>query len=63
VIGREVCVFEDAEAGETLVGTTPVLRGTVRDIAPDLSLVLEGVEAPVASGRLAFAEDCPDLGA
>jgi BirA family biotin operon repressor/biotin-[acetyl-CoA-carboxylase] ligase len=61
VIGREVCVFADAEPGETPVENrpTPVLRGTVRGIAADLSLVLEGVEAPVTSGRLAFAEDCP----
>jgi len=49
VIGREVCVFPDSG---------PILRGTVRGIAADLSLTLEGVEAPVASGRLAFAEDC-----
>ncbi|MCG6919611.1 MAG: hypothetical protein LJF15_00810 [Acidobacteria bacterium] len=61
VIGREVCLFADSEPGETLVGTTPMLRGTVRDIAADLSLVLEGVETPVVSGRLAFAEDCRDV--
>ena len=61
VIGREVCVFAESEPGETLVATRPLLRGTVRDIAADLSLVLEGVETPVASGRLAFAEDCRDL--
>jgi len=62
VIGREVCVFADSKPGETLVETPPMLRGTVRDIAADLSLVLEGVETPVESGRLAFAEDCRDLG-
>ena len=64
VIGREVCVFADSEPGETPVGTqpTPVLRGTVRGIAPDLSLILEEVETPVASGRLAFAEHCHGLG-
>jgi hypothetical protein len=61
VIGREVCLFADSEPGETPVGKTPMLRGTVRDIATDLSLVLEGVETPVVSGRLAFAEDCRDL--
>jgi biotin-(acetyl-CoA carboxylase) ligase len=65
VIGREVCVFaepdpEAATAGRSLA---PVLRGTVRDVAADLSLVLEGVFAPVASGRLAFAEDCARLDA
>ena len=58
VIGREVCLFADTEPGETPIGTTPIVRGTVRQIAADLSLVLEGVETPVASGRLAFAEDC-----
>ena len=59
VIGREVCLFADTEPGETPIGTTPILRGTVRHIAADLSLVLEGVETPASSGRLAFAEDCP----
>jgi biotin-(acetyl-CoA carboxylase) ligase len=64
VIGREVCVFADSEPGETAVGArpVPVLCGTVRAIAADLSLVLEGVEAPVTSGRLAFVEDCARLG-
>jgi BirA family transcriptional regulator, biotin operon repressor / biotin---[acetyl-CoA-carboxylase] ligase len=57
VIGREVCVFADSERGAT--PSTPVVRGTVRGIAADLSLILEGVDARVASGRLAFAEDCP----
>jgi BirA family transcriptional regulator, biotin operon repressor / biotin---[acetyl-CoA-carboxylase] ligase len=60
VVGREVCVLADPEPGETAVAAppTPLLRGTVRAIAADLSLTLEGVEAPVTSGRLAFAEDC-----
>jgi BirA family biotin operon repressor/biotin-[acetyl-CoA-carboxylase] ligase len=64
VIGREVCIFTDADPGETPVGSrpAPTLRGTVRGIAADLSLVLEGVDAPVTSGRLAFAEDCAVLG-
>jgi BirA family biotin operon repressor/biotin-[acetyl-CoA-carboxylase] ligase len=63
VIGREVCVFGDSEPGESLAGgwSPPLLRGTVRGIAADLSLTLEGVATPVASGRLAFAEDCPGL--
>lgn len=58
VIGREVCVFADREPGETSAARTPLLRGTVRHITADLSLILEGVETPVTSGRLAFAEDC-----
>jgi len=64
VIGREVCVFADSEPGETTAGrrSAPGHRGKVRGIAADLSLTLEGVEAPVASGRLAFAEDCARFG-
>jgi hypothetical protein len=69
VIGREVCVFEESEDGEIPAGGRSaallpggVLRGTVRGIAADLSLILEGVETPVASGRVAFAEDCPRPG-
>jgi BirA family biotin operon repressor/biotin-[acetyl-CoA-carboxylase] ligase len=60
VVGREVCVFADPESGESPSGPrpTPVHRGTVQGIAADLSLVLEGLETPVSSGRLAFAEDC-----
>ena len=64
VIGREVCVFADSEPGETPADprAVRVLRGTVRGIAGDLSLILEGVDTPVASGRLAFAEDCARFG-
>jgi BirA family biotin operon repressor/biotin-[acetyl-CoA-carboxylase] ligase len=64
VIGREVCVVPDSAPGETPVEgrSAAILRGTARGIAADLSLVLEGVEAPVTSGRLAFAEDCAPLG-
>ena len=64
VIGREVCVFEESAPGETPDGSppSPVLRGTVRGIAPDLSLILDGVETPVASGRIAFAEICRRFG-
>jgi biotin-(acetyl-CoA carboxylase) ligase len=60
VIGREVCVFaEPGDAGSASAGPRPAprYRGTVRGIGADLSLLLEGTEAPVASGRLAFAED------
>ncbi len=64
VIGREVCVFEESTPGETPDGSqpSPVLRGTVRGIAADLSLILDGVETPVASGRIAFAESCRRFG-
>jgi biotin-(acetyl-CoA carboxylase) ligase len=63
VIGREVCLFADSESGRAPSETwsTPLLRGTVRGIDADLSLVLEGVETPVSSGRLAFAADCRDI--
>ncbi len=65
VVGREVCVLPDPEpSGETPIEAppSPARRGIVRGIAADLSLILEGVETPVASGRLAFAEDCPRTG-
>jgi len=59
VIGREVCVFEEPGLGETPLASLPApIRGTVRGIADDLSLILDGVEAPVSAGRLAFAEAC-----
>ena len=64
VIGREVCVFEEWADGQTAAGSraSPLHRGIVRGIAADLALILEGVETPVTSGRLAFAEDCPRFG-
>jgi len=59
VIGREVCLFPEASSeAATANPPAPLVRGTVREIGADLSLTLEGVEAPVTSGRLAFAEDC-----
>jgi biotin-(acetyl-CoA carboxylase) ligase len=62
VIGREVCVFEDPAREESAARRTGCIRGTVRGIGADLSLLLEGVEGPVTSGRLAFAEDCLRFG-
>jgi len=60
VIGRDVCVFADPESAEDVVEVlpTPIICGKVCGVAADLSLCFEGVETPVASGRLAFAEDC-----
>jgi biotin-(acetyl-CoA carboxylase) ligase len=60
VIGRDVCISADSGPGEAPVEirTTPTICGNVRGVAADLSLIVEGVETPVASGRLAFAEDC-----
>ena len=58
VIGREVCLWEESLGEATPEGPwpPPFLRGTVRGIAPDLSLILEGSPTPVRKGRLAFAE-------
>lgn len=64
VIGREVCVWEEP-MGETTGDQPwppPVVRGTVRGIAADLSLIIEGVARPVTKGRLAFAESCRAFG-
>jgi BirA family biotin operon repressor/biotin-[acetyl-CoA-carboxylase] ligase len=60
VIGREVCILPDSGPGETAVAHRPaaIPRGIVRGIAADLSLVVDGIDAPVTRGRLAFAEDC-----
>jgi biotin-[acetyl-CoA-carboxylase] ligase BirA-like protein len=58
VIGRDVCVFPDPGPEEPSAGPTPIACGSVRGVAADLSLIIEDVESPVASGRLAFAEDC-----
>ena len=61
-IGREVCVFADPAAGEPPAASPAApVRGTVLGIGADLSLILEGLP-PVASGRLAFAEDCQRFG-
>ena len=62
VIGREVCVFEDPAREQGAGRRTACIRGTVRGIGADLSLLLEGTEKPVTSGRLAFAEDCLHFG-
>ena len=59
VIGREVCIFPEALSGAAAPASTPLVRGTVLAIGADLSLSLDGIEAPLTSGRLAFAQDCP----
>ena len=61
VVGREVCIWEEGIDATSKVASypPPLFRGIVRDINPDLSLVLQGVEQPVTRGRLAFAEHCP----
>ena len=65
VVGREVCIFEESADGRAAPGSrqpSPLHRGIVRGIGADLALIVEGVETPVARGRLAFAEDCPRIG-
>lgn len=58
VIGREVCIWEESEGvrDQNTPSSGPLVRGVVRELAPDLSLRLEGVAEPVSRGRLAFAE-------
>jgi biotin-(acetyl-CoA carboxylase) ligase len=58
VVGREVCLFADSTPGAGEVLPPAFARATVLGIGADLSLTLDGVEHPVTSGRLAFAEDC-----
>jgi BirA family biotin operon repressor/biotin-[acetyl-CoA-carboxylase] ligase len=50
VIGRPVRVWEEGAAEDA----PPFAEGVVRDIRPDLSLVLEGRPDPVSKGRLAL---------
>ena len=63
VIGREVCVFDEAalEAAAAGVPSRPFARGTVRGIGDDLSLLLDTLPEPVTRGRLVFAERCEPL--
>lgn len=61
VIGRDVCLWEES-ADESEPGAPlppPTIRGRVLDIAPDLSLLIEGQKEPISRGRLAFAEFVP----
>jgi BirA family biotin operon repressor/biotin-[acetyl-CoA-carboxylase] ligase len=60
VIGRRVCVWDEGLDERAPLDTwpAPAACGTVRGIADDLALILEGVIDPVAKGRLAFAEHC-----
>jgi biotin-[acetyl-CoA-carboxylase] ligase BirA-like protein len=56
VIGRPVAVFQDSR-GDDPSALSPLARGVVRDIGPDLSLRLEGLTEPVRDGRLAVVEE------
>jgi biotin-[acetyl-CoA-carboxylase] ligase BirA-like protein len=55
VIGREVVVQADTRDDSPL-GSRPLAQGVVRDIARDLSLLLDGRSAPVSQGRLILVE-------
>jgi biotin-[acetyl-CoA-carboxylase] ligase BirA-like protein len=50
VLGQQVSIWPDAEDAES-----PLHRGQVLSIEPDLSLRLQGVSEPVVSGRLTLA--------
>jgi len=55
VVGRRVRVHTDPVDGDAEPGVT----GTVIGIGDDLSLLLEGVGAPVREGRLELLDDAP----
>jgi biotin-[acetyl-CoA-carboxylase] ligase BirA-like protein len=55
VIGREVVVQADSRDDDPL-RSRRLAQGVVRDIARDLSLLLEGRSAPVSEGRLILVE-------
>lgn len=42
--------------------TKPIARGVLRAIRPDLTLIVDGADEPIGEGRLAFEEDCVELG-
>jgi hypothetical protein len=56
-IGREVLVWDESldEIGTKSGCPPPRFQGILRDIRPDLSLEIEGLDEPVAKGRLAFS--------
>jgi biotin-(acetyl-CoA carboxylase) ligase len=60
VLGEEVRIYP--EGGEDRHPGSPLARGVVEDLRPDLSLVLRGRPEPVDRGRLAFEKDCRALG-
>lgn len=55
VLGRMVTIWPEGVA--LPAGQTPLFRGRVLEILPDLSLRLEGVPEPVAQGRLVMDPD------
>ncbi len=51
-IGERVCLWPDGT--EQWEGQSPMSCGTVLDLLPDLSLVLDNSDQPVRSGRMAY---------
>ena len=51
VLGKRVAIFEDLPRGREIA------RGTVTEIAEDLGLRMEGIEAPVRRGRVIVLDD------
>ncbi len=51
VLGKRVAIFEDLPRGREIA------RGTVTEIAEDLGLRMEGIEAPVRRGRVVVLDD------
>lgn len=58
VVGREIGIWTESTdlRGDPAGWPTPLRRGRVQAIAPDLSLLLEGSEEPVTRGRLALLD-------
>ncbi len=58
VLNRAVRIYEDGFLSQRSDHRGLVARGRVMEILDDLSLRIEGVTDPIASGRLAFEADC-----
>jgi len=58
VLNRTVRIYEDGFRSSGEGSNRLVARGRVMEILDDLSLRIDGVAGPIASGRLAFEADC-----
>lgn len=56
VVGREVRIWPEprhaGEGGDYPAGTSPIAQGVVRELLPDLSLVIDAADQPVRKGRM-----------
>lgn len=59
-IGQQVRVWP--RNVKDFAGTAPIAKGRLLHIANDLSLRIEGCTEPIREGRLAFEEDCREIG-